>query len=821
MEFDHHQHHHHSRTIAHFDLDAFYVACERELNPSLIGRPVAVSQYNPYGNLHETHSSEIEKRLIVRPPPAVVTARTIQKSANTNVNATTEELVLAGVKGNGDNNGSMIAVSYEARGGGVKRGDRGLDAVKKCPDLHIVQVPVKRGKADLTMYRSAGHRVMECLISSLLNEIDFDLNGMDTETDTNCNVYVETRTDWIGRHILSNMKRADIKVEKASIDEIYIDLSVPVNKMAANLLSLQNFEKSKMAQDREVSPNHHDDVLLKKSERLGNDDYQKSNQVWKDVLFYGQRVGSTSVGGIETMTHAAHLASTLSKDEVRKGSKFQVEEQALDVGSQTWWRRPLEIWTEVELRLACGSALAARARFAAEKKFELTDKLTGMRRSVFTLSGGISSNKTLAKLASGLKKPNRQTMINPCDNGALMALFHPLKINRIRGLGGKFGESVIETLGVSTVGDLAKVPLTVLKQKYPPGTDDERPTADFLWTISKGVCNEDVSERTKEKSISSGKTFRGGLAIAGSNEAGIRKWISELIGGLLDRLKIDHDENMRLPGNLVLSIKMNDVRSHAISKSARAPQTISHEAYFEVAMKLYGQFPIERNGQVFGITVTASNFNTVASGESSIIGAFQRSAQMSSQRSSLASKCLSPKNTLNSQVKKSSLRVPNNLIEGNFGFGHKTRKILPNCIKGENSRLCHGETNVNHDPKNNMSLNRIDESVLSQLPASIRSEIRVANMSRIGGRTLKKSPSVTSAAKMKNWLSNSRSDKRKNTSTSASLNKKEKLSGGGKERPVQNSYNNETEIDTKVLAELPFHIQALIRKEIRASKIRK
>ena len=115
------------RIIAHFGLDAFYVACERELNPELLGKPVAVSQYNPHGSLRETDSSDIRRRLVAYPKK----------------NLASLEGKSHPVGGNGDDNGSMIAVSYEARAAGVQRGDRGRDAVKKCPELHVVQVPVK------------------------------------------------------------------------------------------------------------------------------------------------------------------------------------------------------------------------------------------------------------------------------------------------------------------------------------------------------------------------------------------------------------------------------------------------------------------------------------------------------------------------------------------------------------------------------------------------------------------------------------------------------------------------------------------------------
>ena len=57
----------------------------------------------------------------------------------------------------------MYLVSYEARAAGVKRSMRGSDAVKACPELVLVQVPVAYGKADIGIYRDAGDRVVRIL----------------------------------------------------------------------------------------------------------------------------------------------------------------------------------------------------------------------------------------------------------------------------------------------------------------------------------------------------------------------------------------------------------------------------------------------------------------------------------------------------------------------------------------------------------------------------------------------------------------------------------------------------------------------------------
>lgn len=99
---------------------------EEQAHPRLAGQPIAVIQYNPFGDL--------------APIPA---------SADRVFN---------------DSNGSIIALSYgAARTAGVKRNMRGSEARKLCPSLQLVQVPVSNGKADLTTYRHHGQLVLEVL----------------------------------------------------------------------------------------------------------------------------------------------------------------------------------------------------------------------------------------------------------------------------------------------------------------------------------------------------------------------------------------------------------------------------------------------------------------------------------------------------------------------------------------------------------------------------------------------------------------------------------------------------------------------------------
>ncbi|KAL3347776.1 hypothetical protein AABB24_021429 [Solanum stoloniferum] len=126
-----------SRVIAHVDMDCFYVQVEQRKQQSLRGQPTAVVQYNSWQG------------------------------------------------------GGLIAVSYEARKLGVKRSMRGDEAKQVCPEIHLVQVPVARGKADLNTYRNAGSEVVS---------------------------------------ILSRRGRC----ERASIDEVYLDLTIAAEAMLAD-----------------------------------------------------------------------------------------------------------------------------------------------------------------------------------------------------------------------------------------------------------------------------------------------------------------------------------------------------------------------------------------------------------------------------------------------------------------------------------------------------------------------------------------------------------------------------------------------------------
>ncbi|XP_033115936.1 DNA polymerase eta-like [Anneissia japonica] len=294
------------RIIALIDMDCFYVQVEQRLNNSLRGKPCAVVQYNQW-------------------------------------------------KG-----GGIIAVSYEARAFGVTRQMRGDEAKDKCPDIHLVQVPESRGKANLDKYREAGAEVIKVLCKF-----------------SNC-------------------------VERASIDEAYIDLTEAVQQR------MERMQGESVTFD--MLPNTHVvgwDGTGESSERA---DDQDSKQDGGAVQCDG--LSNREAGLIQWLDNAASLQ---------------------------------------DKRLAVGGYIVEEMRAAVYNE------------TSFRCSGGIAHNKMLAKLCCGFNKPNKQT-ITP--HASVEKLFQTLPIRKVRHLGGKLGLSLVEDLNIEFMGDLCRYSKVNLQTKY-------------------------------------------------------------------------------------------------------------------------------------------------------------------------------------------------------------------------------------------------------------------------------------------------------------------------------------------------------------------
>ncbi|XP_075249301.1 DNA polymerase eta-like isoform X1 [Convolutriloba macropyga] len=393
------------RVIALIDMDCFYVQVEERDKPSLRGKPCSVVQYKPFRG------------------------------------------------------GGIIAINYEARAKGVKRGMMGEDAKQVCPEMETVFVKESRGKADLTKYRQASAQVFQVLTAMCQN------------------------------------------VERASIDEAFLDLTSLVDKRISELTKNDNDNFVFKPVNQELLPNTC--VIFPMSET--RDQYNTGLIIESECL-------ETNKGSLVD-DYDLEPVSNPDPESDRQKNLMPFLNYVNQYSSTA----------NAEFRLALGAQIVEDIRRAVYEKTE------------FRCSAGIAHNKILAKLACGINKPNKQTIL---PHISIELYFQSLPVHKLRYLGGKLGDIVQEELGCVHVGDLLKYSESVLSTKF-----GER-NGLFLYNICRGINFEPVKPRTTVKSIGCSKNFLGKESIWTSKE--VNHWTMQLCLELEERLNEDMDLNQRV-----------------------------------------------------------------------------------------------------------------------------------------------------------------------------------------------------------------------------------------------------------------------------------
>ena len=199
-----------------------------------------------------------------------------------------------------------------------------------------------------------------------------------------------------------------------------------------------------------------------------------------------------------------------------------------------------------DLRLAVGAVIMEEVRAEV------------FRRTEFRCSAGVAHCKTLAKLCAGHNKPNKQTVL---PDAQIPALFETLAVNKVRGLGGKLGDNIVQSLEVETMAQLAAVPRSTLEAKF------EAKTAAWLQMLARGRDGEVVKERELPKSIGCGKNFRGKEKL--ETVSRVEEKLTNLVEELLERLEEDRDEYGRMATGLTVGVAqeaIGDLWSDLISR---------------------------------------------------------------------------------------------------------------------------------------------------------------------------------------------------------------------------------------------------------------
>ena len=192
-----------------------------------------------------------------------------------------------------------------------------------------------------------------------------------------------------------------------------------------------------------------------------------------------------------------------------------------------------------------------------------------------TCSVGVAPSKFVAKLASGLAKPDGMVIV-PVDE--VVPFVQQLPVGALWGVGERTEEALLR-LGLRTVADIAHTPLTTLTRAL--GDVGGRHLHDLSW----GRDPRGVEQEQRERSIGSDETFAHDL----DDPALIHRHLLALSERIASRVR-----KAGLAGRTIsIKVRFADFTTITRSRTLREPTDVSREIY-ETAVGLYDALGLQR-----------------------------------------------------------------------------------------------------------------------------------------------------------------------------------------------------------------------------------
>ena len=493
----------------------------------------------------------------------------------------------------------VIAINYPARAAGLKKVVTAVEAKQKCPNIVLQHVPTWREGDDTWRYRD-----------DVRDHMSTDKSSLDYYR-----LQSRTAIELVKQNLPSELQ----KVEKASIDEIFLDLSAQVHNVLLDRYP-------------ELRPNQ--DIAL---------DAPLPSPP-SEVLEW----------------HDARLIEDIDAD---------ARPEALD-------------WHDVALNIGSEVVASLRARIFDELHY--------------TCSAGIARNKSVAKLAAGHNKPNKQTVVRDC---AISSFFSTYKFTKIRGMGGKLGKHISQAFSAELISDLLQITLKQMQGKV--GTESGL----WVYRVIRGFDHSEVTPRTQIQSMLSAKTFT--PSIDGLDQA--ERWLRIFSADIVGRME---DQEGRRPKTLAVHHQISGRFGPTRSKQTRIPLGLKLD--IECLTKLFRDVLIditrdEPSWPCLILSVGVSDFYDIGAANSSIASFMTQPRQSPTDLSDLSG----AETSLETREGLVSLKRPKKRTLHDFrGFADQD---IPNSVKtargsdGERKTYVHSSVDVGRTDQPLATLNAVEE----------------------------------------------------------------------------------------------------------------
>jgi len=185
-------------------------------------------------------------------------------------------------------------------------------------------------------------------------------------------------------------------------------------------------------------------------------------------------------------------------------------------------------------------------KLASELRTRIT-KETGL-----PISFGMSTNKTVSKVATGEAKPDNQMKV---DFGFEKPFLAPLSVKKIPMIGKKT-TFMLNRMGVQKIYTLQEMPLELLEKAF--GKNGK-----MMWQKANGIDHSPLIPYHEKKSISTERTFM-------KDTIDIRK-LKDMVVAMVEQLAYELRHGQRVCSNISIKLRYSDFQT--VSKQKRIPYT--------------------------------------------------------------------------------------------------------------------------------------------------------------------------------------------------------------------------------------------------------
>ena len=201
-------------------------------------------------------------------------------------------------------------------------------------------------------------------------------------------------------------------------------------------------------------------------------------------------------------------------------------------------------------------------KFAAELRRKI------IHETHLPLSFGLSINKTVSKIATGVAKPNNELRVNEGTEKPFMA---PLSVRSIPMVGDKTYQMLCH-LGVKRIGTIQKMPVELMQNVFGKN-------GIAIWKKASGIDNAPVIPYNDRKSISTERTFD-------RDTIDVRK-LKSIIVAMAENLAFQLRRGRRLTSCITVKLRYSDFQTQTLQR--RLPYTSADHILLPTIKELFAK----------------------------------------------------------------------------------------------------------------------------------------------------------------------------------------------------------------------------------------